>query len=416
MRHVSEQNTVVTGQQIGLLGGPLYTTYKVLGAVYHAKQIHGQAVYWLETNDADFNEINHIDYLDADNQLQTLVWDIDSKGFSCGYIEVDASLVHLLEQFFASLRQTDFTPGLKDLVLNCYTTGRTLADASSLLAAELFKDFPLTIFTPFETEFREFSQQILRKEADRTPEGEQCNCFAMVGKQRKSIFREGGLFRLRDDTEVDLDNHVLVPNVKTRSVCQDAYFHTHTYVAGPGEVQYLAELGPVFQFHGVTQSAVQPRMSITLIEPKVQRLLNRTGLTLQQVTGSSREELMKLALKDKASFDFNQSLQKGNDYTDQYLAQLESLGFDATDLKQLRKLLQQEVKKNLGKLRALEKEKHQSLLRDAGFLSDNLLPFGKKQDRVFNIFYYMNLFGGKQFIKYIYENYDPDRDVLEIHA
>ena len=62
---------VITGQQIGLLGGPLYTTYKVLGALVYSREIGGNAIYWLETNDADFQEINHLDYLDAQGDLRT---------------------------------------------------------------------------------------------------------------------------------------------------------------------------------------------------------------------------------------------------------------------------------------------------------------------------------------------------------
>jgi uncharacterized protein YllA (UPF0747 family) len=414
VKRLSENKTVVTGQQVGLLGGPLYTTYKVLGAVFHARQLDGEAVYWLETNDADFNEINHIEWLDAEGRLRTLTWDRDSQGFSCGYIEIDASLMELLGTFFATLRQTDFTPGLKELAFDCYRPGRTLGEASQMLAAELFGQFKLRIFSPFEPDFRAFSQEILRNEAERTPEGEQCNCFCMVGQQRKALFKQDGNYRLRDGTIVDLSRHDLVPNVKTRSVCQDAYFHSHTYVAGPGEVRYLAELGPVFQFHGVKAAAVQPRMSVYLLEPKVQRLMKKTGLSLAEIVGISRDDLLKHVLKDKTSFDFNKTLQEGNDYTEEYLGRLASLGVEAPELKNLRKVLQQEVKKAVGKLRAMEKEKHQRLLADTGFLSDNLLPLGKKQDRVFNIFYYMNLFGGKDFIKRIYENYDPSREVWEI--
>ena len=330
---MSENRVVVTGQQVGLLGGPLYTTYKVLGAVFHARQLDGEAVYWLETNDADFNEINHIDWLDAEGQLRTLTWDLDSRGFSCGYIEIDASLMELLETFFSTLRQTDFTPGLKEMAFDCYTPGRTLGEASQMLAGELFGQFKLRIFTPFDPGFRTFSQEILRNEAERTPEGEQCNCFCMVGKQRKAVFKQDGVYRLRDGTVVDLTRHDLVPNVRTRSICQDAYFHTHTYVAGPGEVSYLAELGPGFQFHGIKPAAVQPRMSVYLLEPKVQRLMKKIGLSLEEIVGIPRDDLLKHVLKDKTSFDFNESLQKGNHYTEEYLGQLASLGVEARNLK-----------------------------------------------------------------------------------
>jgi len=129
---------VITGQQIGLLGGPLYTTYKVLGAVNWSQKINGEAIYWLETNDADFNEINHFTYMDAKGELQTLTWDINSQGYSCGLIQVDESLVNLLHIFFSTLRQTEFTPALRELALRCYSKGKTLSEASEQLAQELF--------------------------------------------------------------------------------------------------------------------------------------------------------------------------------------------------------------------------------------------------------------------------------------
>jgi bacillithiol synthase len=408
--------TVVTGQQIGLLGGPLYTAYKVLGAVYLARNIDGNAVYWLETNDADFNEINHIDYLDAGGQLCTLKWDIDSRGYSCGYIEVDETLRTLLETFFDSMRQTDFTPSLKELALSCYKPGRTLADASVMLAKELFGDFELRLFTPFEQEFRRASRSILLKEAEGTPDGQQCNLFCLIDKQRKAIFKKNHKYYLRDDTEIDLNDCTLLPNVMTRSVCQDDYFNTHTYIAGPGEVKYLSEMDQQFRYHGVKKEAVQPRMSITLLEPKVRRLMKKTNLTLTDIRENNREELLKMVMKNDAGFDFNKTLQTGNQLTETYLRQLEELGFDAAEMKKLHKLLRQEIKKNSGMMRARRKEKHQRLLTDTAYLSDNLYPYGKPQERVFNIFYYMNLYGGKEFIKQIYSHYDWDRKQLEIET
>ena len=405
--------TVVTGQQIGLLGGPLYTTYKVLGAVHMARQINGNAVYWLETNDADFNEINHIDYLDASGQLQTLTWDIHTQGYSCGYIEVDVSLVTLLETFFSTLRQTEFTPALKEMALRCYTKGRPLAEASLQLASELFGHYNIRIFTPFEKEFREFSKKILLKEAERTSDGQQCNLFCLIGKQRKALFKKNGQYQLRDGTPVDLSDHDLVSNVKTRSVLQDAYFHTHTYVAGPAEVKYLAELVPVFQYHGVKEAAVKPRMSLTLIEPRIKRIMKKSGIALEKILGAAREDLLKKVMEEKVGFDFKETRRTGIRLTDDYLEKLETLGFETADIKPIKQFLLEEVKKAFGRLRAREKEKHDQLLKDIGFLSDNLWPFGKEQERVFNVFYYMNLFGGKDFINLLYDHHDWDRKILE---
>ena len=402
---------VITGQQIGLLGGPLYTTYKVLGALHYAKQIAGEALYWLETNDADFNEINHIDYLDSEGKLRNLTWNLDSRGFSCGLIEVGDSLVALLEQFFSSLRTTEFTPALRDIALSCYVPGRTLSEASSDLASALFGRFNIRLFTPAEKKFRKFSRTILQGEAERTPEGQQCNLFCMIGKKREALFKKGGNFCLRDGSPVDMSLYDLVPNVKTRNVCQDAYFNTQTYIAGPGEIKYIADLDPVYRFHKVKKAAVKARMSLFLVEPKVNRLIKKTGVTLAEVLEHNSHALIKKVIREKSGFDFKETLRQAETVTGEYIGELESLGLDISDVNPL---LRSEVKKICGKRRTVEKEKQSGLIESLQYLSDNLKPYGKKQERVFNIFYYMNLFGGTGFVDWLYKHHDFAIDRLEI--
>lgn len=409
-----ECKNIITGQQIGLLGGPLYTTYKVLGAIRLAKQLNGAAIYWLETNDADFNEINHIDYLDDQGQLKTLTWDIDTHGYASGYIEVDETLEKILETFFSTIRQTEFTPGLKKMVLDCYRRGRSLAEASQDLAEELFGHFKIRLFTPFDWEFKKFSQRILRREAVRTLDGQQCNCFCMLGKQRKALFRDNRCFLTRDKMPINLLTSELVPNVKTRSICQDAFFKTHTYVAGPGEIKYLAELDPVYEYHGIKKAAIQPRMSITLLEPKVKRLLEKTGITTEKILQSTREELLKTEMGKETGLAFNEILENAATLAAEFLEKLQALGIEEAEIKSLRKTLQDEIKKTIGQMRSRTKGKVGQQLKQVAFLSDNLKPFGKRQERVFNIIYYMNLFGGKKFIDWLYDQYDPSREFLEI--
>lgn len=414
--------TIVTGQQIGLLGGPLYTIYKVLGAVYHANEIKGEAVYWLETNDADFNEINHIDYLDNNNQLQTLRWDIPTHGYSTGHIQIDHTLTDLLNQFFDTLRPTEYTEELRQLALDCYQPGTTLAEASVKLAAEILKEIPVKLFTPFDTQYRDFIQPILRKEALRTLNGEQCNCFAMLGaqtpvdenKQRKTLFRQGDQFITRDKQVIDIQKTELVPNVKTRSICQDAYFNAHSYIAGPGEVKYLAQMDDNYAFHGVSKAKVQPRMSIYLLEPKVLRLLDKLDLKLEDIKTNSKDELIKTKITAETGMNFKAAQQEAETFTAEYIARLEKFQPEAKDLKKLRKTLQGEVKQLLGKIRARHKTQMEGVITNISYLSDTLQPFGKPQERIFNIFYYMNLYGGKRLIHNLMEHYQPLRKELAI--
>ena len=60
------------------------------------------------------------------------------------------------------------------------------------------------------------------------------------------MFREDKGFRLRHGEVIELEKQVLLPNVRTRNVCQDAYFKTHAYVAGPGEIHYIKDLDEVY--------------------------------------------------------------------------------------------------------------------------------------------------------------------------
>lgn len=62
----------------------------------------------------------------------------------------------------------------------------------------------------------------------------------------------------------------------------------------------------------------------------------------------------------------------------------------------------------------MEKEKNQNLYEALSFVSDSLRPFGRPQERVFNLFYYLNLYGGMPFIDWLYDNYSDNIDLLEV--
>ena len=406
------ENAVITGQQIGLLGGPLYTTYKVLGAIHYGREVGEEHIYWMENNDADFQEINHIDYIDADGVLRTLRWDIDSQGYSCGFIEINDSLVSLLNTFFDTIRQTEFTPSLRALALDCYVPGRTLGDASCRLASALFKHFGVILFDPSTPLFKTFIKKFLLREAERTPVGEQCNLFCMIGKRRMAVFKDEQGFYLRDGARVALEDYDLVPNVKTRNVCQDAFFDTHTYIAGPGEIKYIRELDPIYEYHGVRKAEVLPRMSMTLLEARALRLLKKHDLSLEEALSTPRSKLLKKVLKKNTGFDYKELTLQSRQLTKEFLESLAKLGVDIR--KTTERTIHQAIKENLGEHRAHEKTRVQKELESAGLLSDLLLPHGERQERVFNMFYYMNLYGGLAFIDWLYERYDPSLKTLEV--
>jgi len=406
------KKNIITGQQIGLLGGPLYTTYKVLGAISIAKDIDGNAIYWLETNDADFSEINRIDYLDRSGELQTLRWDIDSKGFSCGYILVDKKLINILNTFFSTIHQTEYTKNLREVVLDCYKIGKTLGEGSKALAKKMFGRYDLIIFDPSEKKFRDFSKKILLKEAEKEKNRNQCNFFCLENKIRKAVFKKNNNFYFRDGKKIQISNYDLLPNVKTRNLCQDAYFNTHTYIAGPGEIKYIEGLDELYKYHKVKKSNVKPRMSVSLIEPRIKKLLKKTGLTTSDIDAKSREQILKDELIAFSGFDKKKISENLNRSINSLLKSFKLEGIEPVNLK---KILQMETKKLIGEKRKKIKIDFENEQKNIELIINNLKPFGKKQERVFNIFYYMNLYGGIDFVDFLLKNYCIKKSFLEIN-
>lgn len=406
-----DKKNIVTGQQIGLLGGPLYTTFKVLGAIKLAEVSGGNAIFWMETNDADFNEINHIDFIDAKGELRTLKWDVDSKGYSCGYIKVDDLLIEILKEFFDSVTKTEHTMLLKDVVLSCYKKERTLSEASGELFEWIFKDLKINIFNPFDSEFRRFSKKILLEEAEFTAEGDQCNLFILRDKKRLPLFKKNGRYVLRDEAQTDPEEYEILPNVRMRSVCQDAWFSTYAYIAGPGEIKYLKDLIPFYERHAVNPAKVIPRMSIDLIEPRVKRLMSKANILMEDLDNFSVEEMKKRKLTEVSGFDAGSISENSLIRTDEFIRELGYLGLKTDNVK---KELNNIVKRLIGEKRREEKEKNEAILRQTGTIYNLVRPFGKKHERVFNMFYYMNLYGGRSFVNFLYKNYDQNISVLEI--
>ena len=128
--------TVVTGQQLGILGGPLYTIYKIITAIRLANQLTERydefkfvPVFWLEGDDHDFNEVRSINLFDNENQVINIGYkeeinDDDAKQ-SIGKITFDEALNEFFSKYESSLRDSDFKIELLTKLKECYQVGKT---------------------------------------------------------------------------------------------------------------------------------------------------------------------------------------------------------------------------------------------------------------------------------------------------
>ncbi len=137
---------VVTGQQLGLFASPLYTVYKALTAIKLSEKLNHSfpdisfiPVFWMESEDHDFAEVNHIGLWDQELNPRKLVYQGKNLGKSpVRYYQIDTDISHLLEEIKTCLLPTEFSESLWSLLADIYRTGRNWVEAAGLFFKFLF--------------------------------------------------------------------------------------------------------------------------------------------------------------------------------------------------------------------------------------------------------------------------------------
>lgn len=406
-----KEGPVVTGQQIGLLGGPLYTPYKVLTALHLARKEGRECIYWLETNDADFQEISAVDYIDRGGELRQLRWQKDTGGLSCGHVVVDRELLDLLAAFFDSLMPTEFTHGLRTMAFEAYSEGQDLGSAALALAKRLYPFPDLRFFDPRDGEFIRFCRQILKPLFAETEPDAQCPGFISDQGVRRAVFRTKAGYALRGGRAIDLDAYPMLPNVHTRPLCQDAYFKSSVYIAGPGEMAYLPPLNSLYRRLGISQPRLQARMSLTLVEPWTKRQLVRLGMDAPGLLDMGFDAARKMILDRIEGPDIDRIEAEVRGRSQTFVDELMALH---PQFSLVRSVLRTELKQALGAIRKEKRERSATDLERLRGIGHRLLPYGKPQERVMNLFYFMNLYGGIQMMHKLMENTKSQKTFLEV--
>ena len=387
------KKTIVTGQQIGIGGGTLYTIYKVIGLASLSQKWNSRAIYWMETNDADFEEINSLTGVDSQGKLFSLRWFKKTGGKRIGSIEVDQNLLDLFEEYFDNIEKTPHTEQLKKKVMSCYRLNESLQICSERLAKWFFDFLPIEYFSPDDLLFRKFSRPFLINEinkAKKSHEKTQINAFMLKNDIRLAIFAESKKVVTRLGEVVDIDEEtILLPNVNNRNVLQDAFFNCCTYVAGPNEVAYIKKLKEQYLFHGVKPAKVKNRMSLTILSKEQDQSIKSLGFNLEDFETKKPSELEREFLIRKTGIDLKQmekELKKKKDFFLQSLPPGDSIA-------KLERLLFKQLKHLKGEHRKRLKSIHQKELSKIKKLSHWIRPYDQPQERVFNGLLMMNKWG-----------------------
>lgn len=316
---------VTTGQQPGLYGGPLYSVYKALTAVRVAGALEEELgkpvlpVFWVASDDHDWAEANHTWLIGVDNELHRFEVPAPDNAVSppLHRIVLDNDANEALNAFVDHLPATDFSGPYVDALREGFGEGGTLPGGFHRLLHQLLGRFGVYFIDAADPALKRGTQDLLLEELGRAGEMEAVlrsteeqleragygvqatimeggiNLFLEGPAGRERIYREGDDYRLRTSGEVlsgdaireavAADPTVLSPNVMLRPVVESAFLPTLSYVGGPGEIAYFAELRAYFEAHGVEMPVIHPRWSVTVVESKIRKVLDKFGLDISDL-------------------------------------------------------------------------------------------------------------------------------------
>lgn len=443
-------SAVVTGQQVGLFGGPSFTIFKALTAIKLADQatrsgVDCVPVFWLATEDHDLAEVNQVSIPGPDGSLQKLT--APAEGLSnapVGTVSFGSEIDAVVEAASGLLG-----PGeISDFLREAYRPGETFGNAFARLLARLFADWGVILLDSADPEFHRIAEPVYRAAIERAADLDEAllsrgKALESAGyhQQVKVTSSSTLLFTVRNGARVPVHRRVngdgsaeflieeeriskadllsritsspwdFSGNALLRPVIQDYLLPTLAYTGGSAEVAYFAQVAVVYEMLLGRVTPIVPRFSATIVEPKPKTFLERYGLRLAdlfQGPENLREQMASRTLPEELQSAFDQaeaSLEKSLAAIREGLARLDSTLVDsATNAasKMQHQLSQLRSKAARAGLRHTE-----VLTRKADVLSNLLYPGKALQEREIAGVYFVARYG-REFLRDVYETIHPD--------
>lgn len=431
--------TITTGHQLNLFTGPLYFLYKIISAINLTKQLKAKypeynfvPVYWMATEDHDFDEINYFNF-----KGKKVQWSREASG-GVGELNTEG-LDHVFGIFSNQLGQGENAEFLRGLFKNAYLEHENLADATRFIANALFKDYGLVIidantrdlkrsFIPYME--KELIEQVSYNAVEKTNvqlqasnykiqvNPRQINLFYLTNGLRERIIEKGENYFVNDTdiswTKAEILKEInemperFSPNVIMRPLYQEVILPNLCYIGGGGELAYWFELKAYFEAVNVPFPILLLRNSVLIKTEKQTQKLEKLGLTLNDMF-LKQPDLVNQQVKERSSIDIDFSKQKAflkKQFEDLYqLAKKTDKSFlgavAAQEKKQLKGLSR--LEKRL--LKAQKRKLNDEIARVTN-LQDQLFPGQSLQERNLN-FSELYLEFGDQLIQQLVLNLQP---------
>ena len=420
-----ETLVIITGQQAGILTGPLYTLYKAMTTIQLAQEQREKLgrpvvpVFWIASEDHDWLEIRETYILNSEGKLAVCRLPGDGGGESVGNQAVPA-WKSLEDQLRAAMPDSEFRASVFKQCQQFLEQAENLTQWFALTLQWLVKKWGLIFFDPLLPEFKRLAapmyERILKTHSDvaealsqRTeewvklgfkaqilqPEGV-VNLFLSVPERKLIQYIDQTFYLKGQEKPWDMDalNELLAkeperfsPNVVTRPVIQEYLFPTLAYVPGPGELNYWAQLGKVFETLGFVMPILYPRMSVVVLTASWQKSLNKEALTLDDVYGGLEKHRDRL-VRERDDHKIDERLQHLRSQVAKAYAELEPL--EEINVNVHDWLIRNEAKVNFqldylkNKIWQAQRKRCSAVLHRLQELEDGLTPHHSRQERVLN--------------------------------
>ncbi len=431
--------TVTTGHQLNIFTGPLYFLFKIVSAINLAKELK-QAfpdqnfvpVYWMATEDHDFEEINHT-FIDG----KKISWETNASG-ATGRLSTK-SIIQTLNEYKGILGISANAEKLGEIVSEAYAEDKNLAEATRFLANELFGEYGLVIIDADERSLKQefleiITQDIIQqnsfKKIQQSNEAlakinvhaqvnpREINFFYLTDDLRERIVFENGNYHVlntdivfsEEELKQEINNYPerFSPNVVTRPLYQEVILPNLAYIGGGGELAYWLQLKSNFDFYKVDFPLLILRNSAMVADEKIRYKLNKLGLTFED-SFTDTAQLKKAYVENHTSHDLTvqnewQQLQKTFDDLKTRVAKIDPTLKPSTEAVEVR--LKKAIDSLEKKLIRADKRNYAEAMTDIEKVKQQLFPGGGLQERKENFaLFYVKY--GDDFIKTLIENFKP---------
>jgi bacillithiol biosynthesis cysteine-adding enzyme BshC len=317
---------VVSGQQAGLFTGPLYTLYKALSAVKLAGCLTQRGtpavpVFWIATEDHDFAEVAAAEFIGCDCRLARVEVSnaMHKEGAPVGQVRLDESIDETIKRLLEVLPDTEFTPEVEKLLRETWRQGSGYGEAFARMMTKLLAPHGLILLDPLDTQLKKLAAPLYAEAVRRAPEiaaavdersreleaagyhaqvVTSVNAFPLFLHTRDGVRHavsrtEGGRYKAKDLREEftveELAEKALSvpesfsPNVTLRAVAQDYLLPTVAYFGGAAEIAYFAQTAEVYRVLDRPTTPILHRASMTIVERRTWRTLERYDLSLSDL-------------------------------------------------------------------------------------------------------------------------------------